>query len=123
MTPRDIAAAYATPAALALLVGLLCRWEGDSGAMTFHKILIALLFPLALKGLRSCFSGDDDKARNWVSEVEYQILSAILTGAFFVLIVTPEAAADPLRQVLMFAIFILLAAPLQILLTWRSRRG
>jgi hypothetical protein len=121
MTSRDIVSAYAAPAGLAVLVGLLCRLEGDPPAMTFHKILIALVFPIALRGLRSFFPAEKDGARSWPAEVEFQILSACVTAAFFVLVATPEMAHDVARQILMFLLFIGFAAPLQVFFAWRRR--
>jgi len=123
MTPRDITQAYAAPAGLAILVGLLCHFEGDPQATTFHKVLIALIFPFALRGLRSFFKTEEDAARSWPAEVEFQGLSACLIAAFFVLVVTPDMQQDAFRQILMFLLFIGLAVPMQLFFAWRKRRS
>ncbi|MBP2548449.1 hypothetical protein J2858_001342 [Neorhizobium galegae] len=123
MTSRDIVSAYAAPAGLAVFVGLLCRLEGAPPAMTFHKILIALLLPMAWRGLRGFFPPEKDATRSWPAEVEFQLLSACVTGAFFVLIATPEMGHNVVRQILMFALFVLIALPLQLFFSWRKRRS
>lgn len=121
MTRTNIAAAYAGPVFLAMAVAVFSSVSGDAATVTFHKVLLAPLFLLATRGLRSYFPEHLDRQRRLAGFAEYHLLDSALLAAFLT-IVTGWGHTDLMRQVMTFMVVTLLIAAVNLLMLLYGRR-
>ncbi len=122
MTRADIVAAYAGPVFLAVFVAVFSWMSGDAAGMIFHKVLLAPLFLLAGRGLRSYFPERLDRQRSLAGFAEYHLLNSALLAAFLT-IVSGWGHSGLMRQIMTFVIVTLLLAGANMLMLWYGRGG
>jgi hypothetical protein len=93
MNSRSITVAYVEPAILMLITGIASWYFGDTSAVIFQKILVAPIFLLASKGLRTYFPEHLNDTRGLATQAEFEVLNAALLAAFITIVVTTGEAS------------------------------
>lgn len=121
MNRTAITVAYVFPALLMLLVFVVSWLQGDPGTAIFQKMLVAPLFLLAIKGLRTYFPEHLDSERSLATSLEFSLLNGAIVAAFIVL-VTMRSESDLLTQIGFFLGMTLLLGLSDTLFLWLRRR-
>lgn len=94
---------------------------GDPDTLTFHKVIFAPIFLLAVKGLRHFFPEELDESRSIATYVEFHILQSGLLAGFVLLVAMPQSI-DLKQQITAFFGMVLIMAGCNTLLLIRGRR-
>ncbi len=108
-------------AVLLTAIVVVCSWLQEDEAITiFQKSLLAPLFLLASRGLRSFFPERLDATRSIFGTAEFHFLNSAVIAAFLLLVLHP--LGDLAAQLMFFASFILLAGSTNFFLAMRAKR-
>lgn len=94
---------------------------GDPDSLTFHKVIFAPIFLLAVKGLRHFFPEELDESRSIATYVEFHILQSGLLAGFVLFVAMPQSI-DLKQQITAFFGMVLIMAGCNTLLLIRGRR-
>ncbi|WP_320200304.1 hypothetical protein RMR16_013925 [Agrobacterium sp. rho-13.3] len=104
-----------------LITGIASWFFGDTSAVIFQKILVAPIFLLASKGLRTYFPGHLDDTRGLATQAEFEVLNAALLAAFITIVVTTgEASLE--RVLLDFVGVTVVISAANILIFWYRQK-
>ncbi|PZM16073.1 hypothetical protein [Rhizobium tubonense] len=102
MKSHPILVAYAASFAFTAGIFALSYWGlGDSGSVIFRKVLLAPVFLLAMRGLRTYFPQGNDDIRGVGTQTEFQFLTA-LTVSGFIMSVGPFEAVSIVKSLAIF---------------------